>query len=72
MVVLCGRVAHNLTIDLYDYGADRNRDLLVLHGPHPSRRGLKAINGFSREQRKRWLRRVIEQARDHVAERDEE
>lgn len=71
VVILCGNVAHRLTIDVYDYGADKNRDLLVLHGPHPSRRGLKSTNGFSREQRKRWLRRVIEQARDHIARRAE-
>jgi uracil-DNA glycosylase len=67
VVVLCGNVAHRLTIDVYDYGADHDRDLLVLHSPHPSRRGLQSSEWFSREQRKRWLRRVIKQARDHLA-----
>ena len=56
-------------MDIYDYGAERERDLLVLHGPHPSNRGLQADRDhrFSREQRKTWLRRVVEQARDHIA-----
>lgn len=71
VVVLCGNVARDLTVDVYAHGADRGRDLLVLHGPHPSSRGLQADRDhrFSREQRKRWLRRVVEQARDHVAGR---
>ena len=72
VVVLCGNVARSLTIDVYDYGADHDRDLLVLHGPHPSRRGLQGNSWFSRGQRTRWLRRVIEQARDHTARHGEE
>ena len=71
-VILCGNVAHRLTIDVYDHGAESGRDTLVLHGPHPSRLGLKGDAWFSREQRKRWLRKVIEQARDHVASRDQQ
>ncbi len=69
-MVLCGNVAHRLTIDVYDFGAARDHDLLVLHGPHPSRLGLKSGSRFSRGQRKRWLRKVMEQARDHAAVRD--
>jgi hypothetical protein len=71
-VILCGNVVHRLTIDVYDHGAESGRDTLVLHGPHPSRLGLKGDAWFSREQRKRWLRKVIEQARDHVASRDQQ
>lgn len=66
VVALCGNVAHTLTIDIYDFSAESNRDLLVLHGPHPSRLGLKGDKWFSREQRKRWLRTVVTQARDHI------
>jgi hypothetical protein len=68
VVVLCGTSkAHRLTVDIYAYGDEVGRDLLVLHGPHPSNLGLGAREGFTREQRKRWLQKVIEQARDHTA-----
>lgn len=52
-VVLFGNVARDFTVDVYAYGADANRGLLVLHGPHPSSRGLQADRElrFSREQR---------------------
>jgi hypothetical protein len=42
---------------------------MVLHGPHPSNRGLAARDGFTREQRTRWLRKVVDQAREYI-ERD--
>lgn len=66
VVVLFGNVARNLTIDIYDHSAENGRDLLVLHGPHPAKLGLKGDEWFSREQRQRWLRRVVGQARDHI------
>ncbi len=67
VVVLCGTSkAHRITADAYAYADERGRDLMVLHGPHPSNRGLAAREGFTREQRTRWLRKVIEQARDHI------
>lgn len=65
VVVLCGKtVAWKLESDIAAYG----RDLLILKGPHPSRRGLMSRpNGLTREENIAWLRRVIEQARAHVA-----
>lgn len=65
-VVLCGGVAHRLTVDFHEYAHNsEERDLLVLHGPHPSTRGLND-RWFGRGARKRWLRRVVKQARDHA------
>lgn len=49
VVVLLGGVAQRLTPDLYD----RHRHLHVLHGPHPSWRGV------STPERKRWLRNTV-------------
>ena len=64
-VVLCGAVAHRLTLDLHEYAASSRQNLLVLQGPHPSTRGLND-RWFGRGARKRWLRRVMKQAHDHA------
>lgn len=69
VVVLLGNVAREFTVDVYDYGAKNERDLLVLHGPHPSSLGLQGDKYFGREQRKRWLRRVVAQVSDHISQR---
>ena len=67
VVVLCGTSkAHRVTVDVYAYADERRRDLMVLHGPHPSNRGLAARDGFTRKQRTGWLRKVIEQARVQI------
>jgi hypothetical protein len=60
VVALMGGWARALTGDFYM--AVKARPLIVLHGPHPSWRGQAARNGFSREDHRRWLRRVVEQA----------
>lgn len=67
VVVLCGGVAHRLTVDFHEYArsTEPERNLLVLHGPHPSTRGLND-RWFGRGARKRWLLRVMEQAHDHA------
>jgi hypothetical protein len=69
VVVLCGKtVAWKLEPDVAAYGEGKDREMLILKGPHPSRRGMMSRpGGFTREQNIAWLRRVIEQARDHVA-----
>lgn len=68
VAILCGGVAHMLTVDVYEYAHRSGRDILVLHGPHPSNRGLND-RWFGRGARKRWLRKVMEQAHDHVSPR---
>jgi hypothetical protein len=67
VVVLCGTSkAHRVTVEVYAYADEKGRDLMVLHAPHPSNRGLAARDGFTRAQRTGWLRKVIEQAREHI------
>jgi uracil-DNA glycosylase len=56
VVVLLGDVAHRLTADLYV----ERPDLHVLHGPHPSWRGVPT------PKRRKWLENAVRKARDLV------
>ena len=55
-VVLLGGDAHKLTPDLYAI----RPDLHVLHGPHPSWRGINTL------ARRKWLEDTVRKARDLV------
>lgn len=57
VVVLLGEEAHGLTPDLYE----KRPDLHVLHGPHPSWRGVPS------PERRRWLENTVRKARDLVS-----
>ncbi len=56
VVVLLGAEAQRLTVDLYV----KRPDLHVLHGPHPSWRGVRTLT------RRRWLENTVRKARDLV------
>jgi uracil-DNA glycosylase len=56
VVVLLGEEAHRLTADLYV----ERPDLHVLHGPHPSWRGVPT------PKRRKWLENTVRKARDLV------
>jgi uracil-DNA glycosylase len=56
VVVLLGEDAHRLTADLYV----ERPDLHVLHGPHPSWRGVPT------PKRRKWLENAVRKARDLV------
>jgi hypothetical protein len=56
VVVLLGEDAHRLTADLYE----KHPNLHVLHGPHPSWRGVPT------QERRKWLENTVRKARNLV------
>jgi uracil-DNA glycosylase len=56
VVVLLGEDAHKLTADLYV----KHPNLHVLHGPHPSWRGVRT------PERRRWLEYTVRKARNLI------